>query len=245
MRPRAWRLRSAAFVLLLAPLVLSTSAQAGVETRSAAGERADDGATARWAHAEQRAYVRGRPAAEGRRITRLHRQTEDGFPEVYMVLRTQTAPDGRRWLKVRVPMRPYGKTGWVRQEAMGRLHTVSTRLVVDKDRLLATLYRSGKRIWRSRIGIGAPSTPTPSGRFWIRERIKVVKDGSIYGPWAFGTSAYSGLSDWPGGGVIGIHGTNQPWLIPGRPSHGCIRVANGPIKKLARRMPIGTPVRIR
>jgi lipoprotein-anchoring transpeptidase ErfK/SrfK len=70
-------------------------------------------------------------------------------------------------------------------------------------------------------------------------------DGStIYGPWAFGTSAYSVLSDWPGGGVVGIHGTDQPELIPGRPSHGCIRVPNRDIHRLARLMPIGTPVRI-
>jgi hypothetical protein len=53
-----------------------------------------------------------------------------------------------------------------------------------------------------------------------------------YGPWAFGTNACSGLSDWPGGGVIGIRGTNQPYLIPGWPSHGCIRVANRPIRRL-------------
>jgi lipoprotein-anchoring transpeptidase ErfK/SrfK len=62
---------------------------------------------------------------------------------------------------------------------------------------------------------------------------------------AFGTSAYSVLSDWPGGGVVGIHGTNQPGLLPGRVSHGCIRVPNAKIARLARLMPIGTPVRIR
>jgi lipoprotein-anchoring transpeptidase ErfK/SrfK len=67
---------------------------------------------------------------------------------------------------------------------------------------------------------------------------------SLYGPLAFGTSAYSKLSDWPGGGVVGIHGTNEPGLIPGRPSHGCVRVRNDKITKLARLMPIGTPVRI-
>ena len=61
---------------------------------------------------------------------------------------------------------------------------------------------------------------------------------------AFGTSAYSKLSDWPGGGVVGIHGTNEPGLIPGRPSHGCIRVRNRDIVRLGRLMPIGTPVRI-
>ena len=53
------------------------------------------------------------------------------------------------------------------------------------------------------------------------------------------------LSDWPGGGVVGIHGTNQPQLLPGRVSHGCVRVPNAAIRRLARLMPIGTPVRIR
>ena len=68
--------------------------------------------------------------------------------------------------------------------------------------------------------------------------------GGVYGLWAFGTSAYSVLSDWPGGGVVGIHGTNEPQRIPGRPSHGCVRVPNRAISRLARIMPVGTPVRI-
>ena len=95
------------------------------------------------------------------------------------------------------------------------------------------------------IGIGKPSTPTPAGRFWIRERITVADPRGPYGPQAFGTSAYSSLAGWPGGGVVGIHGTNQPYLIPGQPSHGCIRVPNRSIRQLARLMPLGTPVWIR
>ena len=75
--------------------------------------------------------------------------------------------------------------------------------------------------------------------YWIRELIR--GDFGAYGPWAFGTSAYSNLSDWPGGGVIGLHGTNQPQLIPGRPSHGCIRMPNAKVLKLRKLMPIGTP----
>ena len=69
-----------------------------------------------------------------------------------------------------------------------------------------------------------------------------VRGQPVYGPYAIGTSAYApGLTDWPGGGVIGIHGTNQPSTIPGRPSHGCIRLQNGEISKLFKLMPIGTP----
>jgi len=122
---------------------------------------------------------------------------------------------------------------------------VRTALVVDRKRMRATLYRSGERVWRAAVGVGAPGMHTPAGRFYVRERLKVRRRGSLYGPLAFGTSAYSKLSDWPGGGVVGIHGTNRPDLIPGRPSHGCVRVRNRAIKRLARLMPIGTPVRIR
>ena len=82
-------------------------------------------------------------------------------------------------------------------------------------------------------------------RFWIRERFRVANPEGPYGPRAFGTSAYSRLSDWPGGGVIGIHGTDEPRLIPGRPSHGCIRLPNHAIGRLYRLMPVGTPVSVR
>ena len=142
-------------------------------------------------------------------------------------------------------MRPNGRTGWVREEALGPLNLVRTRLDVNRGAQRATLRWAGRPVWRSPIGVGGPGTPTPAGRFWIRERIPVPFGGGTYGPWAFGTSAYSALSEWPGGGVVGIHGTNQPWLIPGRPSHGCIRVPNPAIRRLARLLPVGTPVRIR
>lgn len=130
------------------------------------------------------------------------------------------------------------------REAFGPFALVRTSLRVNRRTLRATLYRSGRKVWQSRIGVGAPSTPTPRGRFWIRTRLRNLAGSAIYGPWAFGTGAYSVLSEWPGGGVIGIHGTNQPELIPGRPSHGCIRVTNRNIRRLVRLMPIGTPVRI-
>ena len=94
------------------------------------------------------------------------------------------------------------------------------------------------------MGVGKSCTPTPAGKFWIREKLKGF--GTVYGPLAFGTSAYSDeLTDWPGGGVVGIHGTNQPNLIPGRPSHGCVRLKNAAILKLNRLMPLGTPVLIK
>jgi hypothetical protein len=205
----------------------------------------DERTLSRWAHAVTRSKVRRRPDGDARSITRLRYDTEDGLPEVYLALRRYVDASGRHWIEVRLPMRPNGRTGWVRREALGELRRVRTFLRIDRRRLRATLYRRGKRIWSAPVGVGKPGTETPAGRFYVRERLRVRDRGSLYGPLAFGTSAYSRLSDWPGGGVVGIHGTNQPELIPGRPSHGCVRVRNRAIKRLGRLLPIGTPIRIR
>lgn len=228
-------------IVLLATAALPVSAAAAVQPLGSV--RLSDARTfAHWAHPEHASAVRRLPSKTSQLVTRIHLLTEDGFPEVYPVLRRFTNNRGHTWLRVRIPMRPNGRTGWVRRSALGPLYRVNTRLVVNRRRLRATLYRSGRRIWRSPVGIGKASTPTPTGRFWIREKFKVRYSGGIYGPRAFGTSNYSHLSDWPGGGVIGLHGTNQPSLIPGRPSHGCIRIPNHAIRRLYRLMPIGTPM---
>jgi L,D-transpeptidase-like protein len=198
----------------------------------------------RYAHAGESARARSAPRLSARTVARLRFQTEDGPPEVYLVLRSRLESKGRVWLQVRIPMRPNGRKGWVLEEQLSALRLVRTQLRLNRTTLRATLYRAGRRIWSSRIGVGKSATPTPGGHFYIRERLRALDGGNVYGPWAFGTSAYSSLSDWPGGGVIGIHGTNEPGLIPGRPSHGCIRVPNDKIRKLARLMPVGTPVRV-
>ena len=232
-----------ALALLVA---LALPAGASAAPALAGSERLTDGRTfAHWAHPQHRSVVRRRPSRSARRVARLHFKTEDGFREVYPVLARFTDRRGRTWLRIRVPMRPNGRTGWVRASGLGPLERIRTRLVVNRRLMRATLYRSGRRIWRSPVGVGTPSTPTPAGHFWIREKFRVANPGGSFGPRAFGTGAYSVLSEWPGGGVVGIHGTNQPGLIPGRPSHGCVRVPNRAIMRLTRLMPIGTPLRIR
>ncbi|MDX6697725.1 MAG: hypothetical protein QOE65_1122 [Solirubrobacteraceae bacterium] len=190
----------------------------------------------------ERAWARARPDARSPVVTRLRWYTEDGQPEVYLALRRWRDDHGRPWLLVRLPLRPNGRKGWVPEDVLAPLRPVRTRLVIDRRALRATLTLRGRRIWSSPVGVGKPGTPTPAGRFWVRERLRGL--GGIYGPWAFGTSAYSRLTDWPGGGVVGIHGTNQPELIPGRPSHGCVRLPNPAVRRLARLMPVGTPVLI-
>ena len=240
----------AAAALLLAVAAAPAAASGPVRPADArtplGNERLSNERTvSRWAHPFQAAAIWRAPNRKSHRVGRLRLSTEDGYPEVYLALRSRRDSKDRVWLKVRIPGRPNGQKGWVRSNVLGPLQVVRTALLIDTRHSRATLRRNGRRIWRAPIGHGAPGMRTPPGRFWIREKLRNLGGSPIYGPWAFGTSAYSALSDWPGGGVVGIHGTNQPWLIPGRPSHGCVRIRNPAILRLARLMPIGTPVRIR
>ncbi len=205
----------------------------------------DERQRTQWARPEARGAIFREASRYSGRIGTLRLKTEDGFPEVYIVLRQYTDSKYQRWLEIRIPGRPNGRVGWVRRETLGVLRTNTQQLVVNRTTLRATLYDGGRRIWSARIGIGAPGTVTPAGRFYVREKF-TFKNAPVYGTRAIGTSAYAPtLSDWPGGGVIGIHGTNQPELIPGRVSHGCVRVRNTAIKGLYRRIRIGTPIHIR
>jgi hypothetical protein len=232
---------------LVGSLAAAPAAGAAEPSSSPAGSRklSDEVRLSRWAHATQRATAFSRPTTKARRAGRLRLLTEDGFPEVYLLLSRWEDDKGNDWVRVRLPARPNGQKGWVRREALGDFNRVNTRIVVDKSDLKATLYRSGRKVLSARVGVGTPSTPTPSGRFYIREKFRVQPGGTIYGTHAIGTSAYAPtLSDWPGGGVVGLHGTNQPGLIPGRPSHGCVRLRNADIARLYKLAPRGTPIRI-
>jgi hypothetical protein len=198
-----------------------------------------------WAYTNLTLKIRAKHSGGGRVVGKLHFNTEDGPPEIYLALQEyfgMKATDD--WVEIRIPGRPNGRTGWVPREALGEYYIVRTQLVIDRTTLRATLFKNGTRVFDAPIGVGAARTPTPAGSFWIREKLKGF--GAAYGPIAFGTAAYSeGLSGWPGGGVVGIHGTKQPSLVPGRPSHGCVRLRNKDILRLARLMPVGTPVLIK
>jgi len=204
------------------------------------------GGISRYAFVAHRTPVRTRPRWGGRRVAKLGLRTEDGTDELVLVLARTRDPSGRSWVRIRVPVLPLGTTGWIPQSALGDLRRVNTWLRIDRRRLRATLVKNHRVRWSARIGIGRSKWPTPAGNFYVRDKLRGFKRGSIYGPLAFGTSAKSTvLTDWPGGGVIGIHGTNRPELLPGRVSHGCVRLRNRDILRLARLMPVGTPVTVR
>jgi hypothetical protein len=197
----------------------------------------------RWAPVLRSVEARRSPGA-GDLITRLSPSTPEGTANIVLLQAGVRVVRGRLWVRVRLPVLPNNTTGWVTRDALGGYGEVRTRLIVDRGRLTATLLRNGRAILHVPVGVGEARWPTPEGQFYVRNRLTSFRD-PFYGPVAFGTSARSSvLTDWPAGGFIGIHGTNRPDLLPGRVSHGCIRMENDDILRLARLMPVGTPVTI-
>jgi L,D-transpeptidase catalytic domain len=198
-----------------------------------------------WAYTYDTASIYKQPALTSPHVGRLHWYTEDGFPEVYLVLSSHWDALGQQWLQIRIPRRPNGATGWVQRAAVGALHLTHRLLVVNRARERMYMYSNGHLRWTAPVGVGKHSTPTPPGNFWIRERFKIIDPKSGYWPYAFGTSDYSTLTDWPGGGVVGIHGPFfAPQSIPGRISHGCIRLEALADSWLARHIGVGTPLHV-
>jgi lipoprotein-anchoring transpeptidase ErfK/SrfK len=238
---RGLRVAAAAVLTALIALAVPAVGQSARVTRQVLSH---PGLQSTWAYLESPTNAYASPTKHARVLGYLGLTTQDGTSEL-LFEQQRVLVRGAWWVQVRLPLRPAGQIGWVPQRVLGAPQTVHTYVVVSTERTTLTVYRNGKAIFSTRVGTGKPSTPTPHGQFYIRDRLKGFPPGSIYGPLAFGTSALSNVeTDWPGGGVIGIHGTNEPSLIPGHPSHGCIRVPNWEIVQLAKLLPIGTPLTI-
>lgn len=155
------------------------------------------------------------------------------------------------WLQVLLPVRPNGSTGWIRAQDVTVVSN-PFRIVVELTAHRITAYQGTEVLLSEPIGVGTAEAPTPGGLYYIKELIQPIDsagrlnpDGP-YGPFAYGLSGYSEvLYDFAGGdGQFGIHGTNDPEGLGHDVSHGCIRMSNAGITRLARTLPLGVPVEI-
>jgi lipoprotein-anchoring transpeptidase ErfK/SrfK len=168
-----------------------------------------------------------------------------GIQTVLPVVADARTADGTRWLRVMLPGRPNGSTGWIAQRGT-KPTTTSWRLVVRTASRRLRVYHRGRLMRSIAVVVGKPSTPTPHGRFFVEESILMPR-GSAGAPYALALSARSNvLQDWAGGpGQIAIHGVAN---LGGRPgtavSHGCIRLLDPDIRWLAARIAAGVPVTI-
>jgi lipoprotein-anchoring transpeptidase ErfK/SrfK len=224
---------------LVATVVLTALAQGAASATGDTTVLSSKGGLTRWAHVLRPVAARSAPSSTARVITVVADQTPEGTDNLLLALESRGS-----WVRVRLAILPNGSTGWVPRSALGPYRGVWTHLIVSRSRRTATLFRRGKVIFRAPVGVGRSYLPTPRGEFYVRMKLTGFSD-PMYGPIAFGTSGRApNLTGWPGGGFIGIHGTDKPQLLPGAVSHGCIRMKNPDIVRLARIMPVGTPVTV-
>jgi lipoprotein-anchoring transpeptidase ErfK/SrfK len=188
-----------------------------------------------------RVAVRASPDRSAKVIRLLQQFRSDYRLQVVLAVGQATGSDGTAWFKLNLPMRPNGTVGWI-PAAAAALKPTQSRIVVHRGLRRIELFRGGKRLLHAKVAVGAPGRETPLGEFYVTARF--VPDDPFLGAFALETSAYSRLTEWPGGGKVGIHGTSKPWLLGQAVSHGCVRVSNQTALALERLAPVGTPISI-
>lgn len=193
--------------------------------------------------------VRSAPDRNARVIAKLSEfRPQDYRPRYVLAVsaktgtKTKKAPSRVEWYEISVPGRPNGRTGWVQAPHVS-IKPMPWQVVVYRDSRVVQAWKGTKLVYSAKVAVGAPGMETPTGLYYVTVRFKPVKVPFL-GSFAFETSAYSKLSEWPGGGVVGLHGTTAPHLLGLAVSHGCVRMSNDTANFLRDRIPLGTPIRI-
>jgi lipoprotein-anchoring transpeptidase ErfK/SrfK len=163
--------------------------------------------------------------------------TEHGLARVFLV----AGQDGDR-LKVLLPIRPNGAVGWIPASDVA-VADINYWIRVSTSAHTMTVGNGNQPVLQEPVAVGTGGTPTPLGTFYLTEIVRPVWQPYL-GPYAYATSAHSDvLTSFMGGdGLVGLHGTNAPGSIGRAVSHGCIRMSNSGITKLAGILPLGTPL---
>jgi lipoprotein-anchoring transpeptidase ErfK/SrfK len=163
-------------------------------------------------------------------------------PQVFLVQRDAFIPG---WWHVLLPVRPNGSTGWVHSRDVS-IQEINYRIRVELGARRITAFNGNNVVYQGPIAIGKASTPTPTGKYYVRVLIQAPNPNTVYGPYAYGLSSHSDvLSNFNGGdGEIGIHGNNDASVLGHDVTHGCIRMDNEAITRLAGMLPLGTPVEV-
>ncbi len=228
----AWALAALALSLALAPGAGADSGRASTVDVVGAG-------TLVW----RQVAVRARPGPTAKRIAVLRQFRADFSPQYVLALSAERGKQSGSptWYRISVPGRPNGRTGWVRAASV-ELWPVHKRLVVYRTERRFEFWDGAKLVRAGRVAVGKRGAETPTGLFYVTAKFDPT--APILGAYALETSAFSKLSDWPGGGVVGVHGTPWPWLLGKAVSHGCVRLHDDDILFLRWRIPPGTPIKI-
>ncbi len=189
---------------------------------------------------------RAQPSPGGTPVKLVQPVAPLGAGPVWLQVRDVKVVGAVRWVKVLLPVRPNGTVVWMRASAFV-FRKINFRVDIDLSARTLSLFRRGTRVKRFTVAIGAPITPTPTGRMAIAEVIHTGDPNGFLGSTVMPLTGFSKtLNEYAGGnGRLAIHGTNLPDLIGQAASHGCIRMNNEDIRVLSRMIGSGTPVVIR
>jgi lipoprotein-anchoring transpeptidase ErfK/SrfK len=223
---------------LLALSVFAPGAQAAAAAASGRGIQVVGSG-----HLHTNVVVRSAPRVNARRVTVLKVFRSHFRPQVVLALaqRTDPATGEPIWYRISVPGRPNGRTGWIPADA-ATIKPVRTLVHIDRSARTLQVWNGSRIVLKTNVAVGAPGMETPLGLFYVTWRF--APTSRALGKFAFETSAYSRLSEWPGGGIVGIHGTFEPSLLGQAVSHGCVRVGNSAILRMRTLVGLGTPIRI-
>lgn len=242
---RSWKLRRLLTRLCVLALV---GASSGLTAASAAAASAPRHVRATQPLAEllyeHQAYVSPRTTAP--RIRSLPARTPiTGEATTLPVIGQASGHGNTRWLKVMLPGRPNGLTGWIARGGTSELVT-GWHVTVSTASRQVWVYLRG-RLWRTFSAVvGKPTSPTPTGNFFVEETV-ILPATAPGGPFALALSARSNVyTEFDGGpGQIAIHGRDLLGGTLGQAqSHGCVRLDTSAIAWLAARIGPGVPVTI-
>jgi lipoprotein-anchoring transpeptidase ErfK/SrfK len=150
--------------------------------------------------------------------------------------------DGR-WAHVATTWKPNGRTGWIDLRGRARV-TTPYRVQADLSQRTVTLMRGRVHLRTFAAAIGAPASPTPTGRFFVTDLVPTGNPSGPFGWYAFGLSGHQPNlpPGWGGGDQLAIHGTNDPASIGQAASAGCLRVSASALGVLKHFLRLGTPV---
>jgi lipoprotein-anchoring transpeptidase ErfK/SrfK len=170
----------------------------------------------------------------------LDENPDHTVPQVFLVQERQPG-----WVQVLLPVRPNGTAGWIRESDV-RLTPNRFRILIERGAHQITVYDGDKVMVQEPVAVGADETPTPTGKYYLRVLLKAPNPNTVYGPYAYGLSGHSEvLTTFNGGdGELGIHGNNDASVLGKSVTHGCVRISNESITRLAGLLPLGTPVEI-
>lgn len=179
----------------------------------------------------------------GKSVGKVSAETRGGEVAGFLLLERGDS-EGVEWYGVRIGKRPNDRVGWIRAS---QAYTVDARYRVHislENRMLA-LFRDRDLVWKVRVVVGAPATPTPEGLFAVHDFYRV--DDELR-PWVIEMTAHSEVHEtYLGGpGRVAFHGRHGSLRVPwgARASNGCIRTPDWALRSLRRLVPVGTPIRV-